>query len=52
MTQVPPDEPLGSHVLELEVTAVVEETDDARSLVFGVPAGVPECAVSVSLAQQ
>ena len=39
MTQVPPDEPLGSHVLELEVTAVVEETDDARSLVFGVPAG-------------
>ena len=39
MTQVPPDEPLGSHVLELEVTAVVEETDDARSLVFGMPAG-------------
>ena len=39
MTQVPPDEPLGSHVLELEVTAVVEETHDARSLVFGVPAG-------------
>jgi len=39
VTQVPPDEPLGSHVLELEVTAVVEETDDARSLVFGVPAG-------------
>ncbi|WP_445168334.1 2Fe-2S iron-sulfur cluster-binding protein [Mycolicibacterium sp. Dal123E01] len=39
MTQVPPDEPLGSHVLELEVTDVVEETDDARSLVFGVPAG-------------
>lgn len=40
MTQVPPDEPLGSHVLELEVTDVIEETDDARSLVFGVPAGV------------
>jgi 3-ketosteroid 9alpha-monooxygenase subunit B len=39
VTQVPSDEPLGSHVLELEVTAVVEETDDARSLVFGVPAG-------------
>lgn len=39
MTQVPPDEPLGSHVLELEVTDVVDETDDARSLVFGVPAG-------------
>jgi 3-ketosteroid 9alpha-monooxygenase subunit B len=40
VTQVPPDEPLGSHVLELEVTDVVEETDDSRSLVFGVPAGV------------
>ena len=39
MTQVPPDEPLGSHVLELEVTAVIDETDDARSLVFGLPAG-------------
>jgi 3-ketosteroid 9alpha-monooxygenase subunit B len=39
VTQVAPDEPLGSHVLELEVTAIVEETDDARSLVFGVPAG-------------
>ena len=39
MTQVPPDEPLGSHVLELEVTSVIDETDDARSLVFGVPAG-------------
>lgn len=39
MTQVPPDEPLGSHVLELEVTEVVAETGDARSLVFGVPAG-------------
>ena len=39
MTQVPPDEPLGSHVLELEVADVVDETDDARSLVFAVPAG-------------
>jgi 3-ketosteroid 9alpha-monooxygenase subunit B len=39
VTQVPPDEPLGSHVLELEVTDVVDETDDSRSLVFGVPAG-------------
>ncbi len=39
MTQVPPDEPLGNHVLELEVTDVVEETGDSRSLVFGVPAG-------------
>lgn len=33
------DEPLGSHVLELQVAAVVEETADARSLVFRVPAG-------------
>ncbi len=31
------DEPLGSHVLELQVADVVEETDDARSLVFTVP---------------
>ena len=34
------DEPLGSHVLELQVADVVEETDDARSLVFTVPDGV------------
>jgi 3-ketosteroid 9alpha-monooxygenase subunit B len=33
------DEPLGSHVLELELADVVEETDDARSLVFTVPDG-------------
>lgn len=33
------DEPLGSHVLELQVAAVVEETPDARSLVFTVPEG-------------
>ena len=33
------DEPLGSHVLELQVTRVVEETADARSLVFAVPEG-------------
>lgn len=33
------DEPLGSHVLELEVADVVEETADARSLVFKVPEG-------------
>ncbi|WP_006243768.1 ferredoxin--NADP reductase [Mycolicibacterium tusciae] len=33
------DEPLGSHVLELQLTDVVEETPDARSLVFGVPDG-------------
>jgi 3-ketosteroid 9alpha-monooxygenase subunit B len=32
-----PDEPLGSHVLELEIADVVTETDDARSLVFMVP---------------
>ena len=31
------DEPLGSHVLELQVADVVEETADARSLVFAVP---------------
>jgi len=31
------DEPLGSHVLELEIAAVVTETEDARSLVFTVP---------------
>ncbi len=33
------DEPLGSHVLELQVAAVIEETADARSLVFCVPDG-------------
>ena len=33
------DEPLGSHVLELQVADVVEETSDARSLVFAVPDG-------------
>jgi 3-ketosteroid 9alpha-monooxygenase subunit B len=33
------DEPLGSHVLVLQVAEVVEETDDARSLVFTVPDG-------------
>ncbi|MGV9797896.1 2Fe-2S iron-sulfur cluster-binding protein [Mycobacterium sp. NPDC003449] len=38
------DEPLGSHVLELQVAEVVEETADARSLVFCVPDGadIPE----------
>ena len=34
------DEPLGSHVLELEIADVIAETDDARSLVFKVPDGV------------
>jgi 3-ketosteroid 9alpha-monooxygenase subunit B len=33
------DEPLGSHVLELQLTDVVDETADARSLVFTVPDG-------------
>ncbi|AMO59329.1 Ferredoxin:Oxidoreductase FAD/NAD(P)-binding:Oxidoreductase FAD-binding region [Mycolicibacterium phlei] len=33
------DEPLGSHVLELELADVIAETADARSLVFTVPAG-------------
>lgn len=35
------DEPLGSHVLELEVADVVEETADARSLVFTAGADIP-----------
>jgi len=33
------DEPLGSHVLELQVADVIAETEDARSLVFRVPEG-------------
>jgi 3-ketosteroid 9alpha-monooxygenase subunit B len=33
------DEPLGGHVLELQVADVIVETDDARSLVFAVPDG-------------
>jgi 3-ketosteroid 9alpha-monooxygenase subunit B len=37
VTSTIPDEPLGSHVLELEIADVVTETDDARSLVFTVP---------------
>ena len=37
MTEAIPDEPLGDHVLELQIAEVVEETDDARSLVFAVP---------------
>jgi 3-ketosteroid 9alpha-monooxygenase subunit B len=31
------DEPLGTHVLELQVAAVIAETADARSLVFTIP---------------
>ena len=43
MTQVPPDEPLGTHVLELEVADVVAETGDATSLTFVTPqdTGIP-----------
>lgn len=37
MTQVPPDEPLGTHVLELAVADVVAETGDAKSLTFVTP---------------
>ena len=39
MTDEVPDEPLGNHVLELEIADVVAETDEARSLVFTVPDG-------------
>lgn len=39
MTETIPDEPLGSHVLELQIAEVVAETDEARSLVFTVPSG-------------
>ena len=37
MTEAIPDEPLGDHVLELQIAEVIAETDDARSLVFAVP---------------
>ncbi|BBZ50751.1 ferredoxin--NADP reductase [Mycobacterium heidelbergense] len=37
MTEAIPDEPLGDHVLELQIAEVVDETDEARSLVFAVP---------------
>jgi 3-ketosteroid 9alpha-monooxygenase subunit B len=40
VTDTVPDEPLGSHVLELEIADVLAETDEARSLVFAVPKGV------------
>lgn len=36
-----PDEPLGDHVLELQIAEVVAETDDARSLVFEAPSDAP-----------
>jgi 3-ketosteroid 9alpha-monooxygenase subunit B len=40
VTDTIPDEPLGSHVLELQIADVLAETEDARSLVFAVPDGV------------
>ncbi len=39
MTDAVSDEPLGNHVLELQIAEVVAETADARSLVFTVPEG-------------
>ncbi|BBU20716.1 ferredoxin--NADP reductase [Mycobacterium xenopi] len=39
LTDTVPDEPLGSHVLELQVAEVIAETDEASSLVFAVPDG-------------
>ncbi|KZS82072.1 ferredoxin--NADP reductase [Mycobacterium persicum] len=42
MTEAIPDEPLGSHVLELQIAEVVAETDEARSLVFAVPDGADD----------
>jgi 3-ketosteroid 9alpha-monooxygenase subunit B len=45
VTDEVPDEPLGSHVLELEVADVLAETDDARSLVFRVPDGAGDPAI-------
>lgn len=41
MTDVAADEPLGSHVLELQIADVIDETADARSLVFTSPADAP-----------
>ncbi|MCV7027916.1 ferredoxin--NADP reductase [Mycobacterium sherrisii] len=37
MTEADLDEPLGDHVLELQIAEVVDETNEARSLVFAVP---------------
>ena len=45
------DEPLGSHVLELQVAQVVAETADARSLVFKVPDGPNDPVISPSKLQ-
>ncbi len=46
-------EPLGSHVLELEVAEVIAETDDSRSLVFRVPdgPGIPAARLQYSPGQ-
>jgi 3-ketosteroid 9alpha-monooxygenase subunit B len=45
------EEPLGSHVLELQVADVVEETDDARSLVFKIPDGPNDPEIPASKLQ-
>ena len=45
MTDAVPDEPLGSHVLELQIADVIAETDDSRSLVFAVPDGPDDPAI-------
>lgn len=39
------DEPLGTHVLQLEIADVIRETDDACSLVFAVPGGAEDPAI-------
>ncbi|MCH9762466.1 MAG: ferredoxin--NADP reductase [Actinomycetia bacterium] len=39
------DEPLGSHVLELEVVDVIDETSDARSLVFAATDGANDSGI-------
>jgi 3-ketosteroid 9alpha-monooxygenase subunit B len=39
------DEPLGTHVLELQLADVIDETADARSLVFKVPDGPDGAAI-------
>jgi 3-ketosteroid 9alpha-monooxygenase subunit B len=41
LTDVKADEPLGSHVLELEIAEIIDETADARSLVFRTPDDAP-----------
>ena len=46
LTEAIPDEPLGDHVLELQIAEVVAETDEARSLVFAVPDGQDDPGVA------